>query len=74
MITKSLWKNFKETKLVEHYTIWCNENTPYEKAENFIINIFITPFLILLDLILMPGEVLYYFVKRHYERELERRK
>lgn len=74
MITKILWEEFKQIKLVKNYSIWSCENTPDEKALDFIIRLFITPFSILFDLILMPGEILYYIVKKHYERKLERRK
>ena len=55
MITKSLWDNFDTIK---HYTIHPSIFVSYTSSELpivFIIYSIITPFIIILDLILMPG-------------------
>ena len=72
MITKFTWNTFfKETKLVNEESYFYNNFTPSQLAFIFTVYILATPFLIILDLILIPVEVIYYFVKRYYERKLE---
>jgi hypothetical protein len=73
MITKSLWNNFD---VLKHYaikpSIFIDSLTPSELAFVFIIYAILTPFLIILDLIFIPIEVIHYIVKRHYEKKLEK--
>lgn len=53
MITKRLWEEFKEKDLVKN-PVWSNDYSPSDLAIDFITRIFITPFSILFDLILLP--------------------
>lgn len=71
MITKILWNAFKGLKLTEKVNMYSEECTPSEMAFIFIACMIMTPLLIVLDLILIPAEVMFYYVKRYYERKLE---
>ena len=70
MITKKLWYEFSLAKLVEKPSIFYYNYTPSELAIYFIGCMLMTPFCIVLDLILLPIEILYYKVKKFYEKEL----
>ena len=72
MITKVLWKEFKQISLVKEESIWNFEATPSELALDFIIRVIVTPFCIAFDLILMLFEIIYYITKKYYERKLEK--
>lgn len=73
MITIYCWLSLFSMKVVEEHTYWYSnyELTPAEKAFYIIAMTLITPFMLCLDLILSPLELIFWLLTKHYEKGIK---
>lgn len=76
MLTKLMWESINDYDLVETHSLWnyYEEITPGEKALMTIIYTLLTPFVLCIDILLIPLEIIYKLLKKRAEKQLKKNK
>ena len=76
MLTKSMWENINDSDLVETHSLWnyYEEITPSEKAFMIMIYALLTPFVLCIDIALLPLEIIYKLLKNKFKKQLKENK